>query len=221
MPSVRILAPLKLPNESSAHLGADRTLKVFKKWFHTSWSDDELRKAFQPIVDKSPCRSCKPGDIRDRGLYLTLPISHCASSLSSLCKLYLDYTELRKFGGYDFALVVTCGSTTFTRVFPCTKHITGDDTIKILLEDWFSVYRAPKEINSDKDIRVRSDTGWYKRVLRSLNVQVSKAIPYTDTSNPLCEKQIRPSKEHIRIRWKTGHTKHWVRLLPVISLTMN
>ena len=32
---------------------------------------------------------------------------------------------------------------------------------------------APKEINSDEDVRVRSDTGWYKRVLRSLNVQVS------------------------------------------------
>ena len=26
------------------------------------------------------------------------------------------------------------------------------------------VYGAPKEINSDEDVRVRSDTGWYKRV---------------------------------------------------------
>ena len=25
--------------------------------------------SLQPIVDKCPCRSCKPGDIRDRGLY--------------------------------------------------------------------------------------------------------------------------------------------------------
>ena len=53
-----------------------------------------------------------------------------------------------KFGGYDFALVVTCGLTRFTRVFPCTKHITGEETIKILLEEWFCVYGAPKEINS-------------------------------------------------------------------------
>ena len=41
-----------------------------------------------------------------------------------------------KFGGNDFALVVTCGLTRFTRVFPCTKHITGEETIKILLEEW-------------------------------------------------------------------------------------
>ena len=62
-------------------------------------------------------------------------------------------------------------------MFPCTKHITGEETIKILLEEWFCVYRAPKEINSDEDVPVRSDTGWYKRVLRSLNVQVSTRIP--------------------------------------------
>ena len=134
------------------------------------------------------------GDIRDRGLYWTLPIPHCANSV-----LYVDYTEMPKFGGYDFALVVTCGLTRFTRVFPCTKHITGEETIKILLEEWFCVYGAPKEINSDEDVRIRSDTGWYKRVLRSLNVQVSTGIPYSHTSNPLCERRIRVLKENVRI----------------------
>ena len=64
-----------------------------------------------------------------------------------------------KFGGYDFALVVTCGLTRFTRVFPCTKHITGEETIKILLEEWFCVYGAPKEINSDEDVLTRSRGG--------------------------------------------------------------
>ena len=44
-------------------------------------------------------------------------------------------------------------------MFPCTKHITGEETIKILLKEWFCVYGAHKEINSDEDVRVRSDTG--------------------------------------------------------------
>ena len=64
-------------------------------------------------------------------------------------------------------------------MFPCTKHIIGGDTTKILLEEWFFVYGAPKEINSDEDVSVRSDSGWYKRVLRSVNVQVSTGIPST------------------------------------------
>ena len=76
-----------------------------------------------------------------------------------------------KFRNYDFALVVTCGLTRLTRVFPCTNHITGEETIKIVLEESFSIYGALKEIHSDEDIRIRSDTGWYKGVLRSLNVQ--------------------------------------------------
>ena len=81
-------------------------------------------------MDKCPCRSCKPGNIRDRGLYSTLPIPHCSSSV-----LYVDYKEMPRFGGYDFALVVTCGLTRFTRVLPCTKHITAGDTIKIRLQE--------------------------------------------------------------------------------------
>ena len=62
-----------------------------------------------------------------------------------------------KFGGSDFALVVPCWLTRLTRVFSCTKHITGEETIKILVEEWFCVYGALKEINSDEDVRVRSD----------------------------------------------------------------
>ena len=177
---------------------------------------DQLQKTLQPIVDKCTCRSCKPGDIRDRGLYLTLPIPHCSNS-----GLYKYYTEMPKFVGYDVALVVTCGLTRLTRVFPCTKHIAGEETINILLEESFCVYGAPKEINSEEDVRVPSHPGWYKRVLRSLNVQVSTGIPYTHTSNPLCDRQIRVLKGNVRIWCKTERTKDWVRLLPVISLMIN
>ena len=138
VPSDRVPALLRRNHESSGHAGADRTLSLLKQWFHTTWTDDQLRKTLQPIVDKCPCRSCKPGDIRDRGLYSTLPIPHCANSV-----LYVDYTEMPKFQGCDFALVVTLGLTRFTRVFPCTKHLTGEETIKILLEEWFCVYGAP------------------------------------------------------------------------------
>ena len=216
MPSNRISALLKWTPESSGHVGAGRTLGLFKQWFHSTWTADQLRQTLQPIMDKCPCRSCKAGDIRGRSLYSTLPIPHCTNSV-----LYVDYREMPEFGGYDFALAVTCGLTRFTRVFPCTEHITSEETIKILLEEWFCVYGAPKEINSDEDVRLRSDTGSYRRVLRSLNVQVSTGIPYTHTSNPLCERQIRVLKGSVRIWCQIEGTKDWVRLLPVISLMMN
>ena len=87
VPSNTVSAPLKWTHESSGHVGASRTLGLFKQWFHSAWTDDQLRKALQPTVDKCPCRSLKPGDIRDRRLPLTLPIPHCANSV-----LYVDYT---------------------------------------------------------------------------------------------------------------------------------
>ena len=216
VPSNCIPGILKWTQESSGHVRADRTLKLFKKWFDSTWSDDQLRKTLQPIVDEVSCRSYKPGDIRDRGLHLNLPILHCANIV-----LYVDYTVMPKFRCYDFALVVSCGLTRFTRVFPCTKQITGEETIKILLEEWFCAYGAPKEINSDEHVQERSDTGWYKRVLRSLIVQVSTGNPYTHTSNPLCQRQIRVLQENIEIWCNTERTKDRVRLLPVISLMMN
>ena len=55
----------------------------------------------------------------------------------------------------------------------------------------------------------------------SPNVQVSTGIPYTHTSNPLCERPIRVLKENVRTWFKTERTKDWVRLLSVISLMMN
>ena len=104
--------------------------------------------------------------------------------------LYIDYMEMLKVGGYNFGLLVTSGLTRFTRVFPCTKHITGEGTINIILEQWFGVYGAPKELNSDEQFRVRSHTGCYKGSLRDLNVKVSSLISYTHKSNPLGEQEI-------------------------------
>ena len=50
---------------------------------------------------------------------------------------------------------------------------------------------------------------------------MSTGIPYTHTSNPLCEPQIGVLKENVRTWCKTERTKDWVRLLPIISLMMN
>ena len=110
-------ALLKWIHESTGHVGADSTLKLFKKWFHSTWSDDRLENTLQPIVNQCPCPSCKPRDVRNGGFFSTLPIPHCANTV-----LYVDY--MSKFRGYNFTLVVICGLTRFTQVLPCKNHIT-------------------------------------------------------------------------------------------------
>ena len=64
-----------------------------------------------------------------------------------------------RFGGYDSCLVVTCGLSPFTCVFPCSKKLRGEQTVKILVEQWFEAYETPKKVHSDEDLHIRSDTG--------------------------------------------------------------
>ena len=44
VPSERVPALLKRTHECRGHVGADRTLSLVKQWFHTTWTDDQLRR---------------------------------------------------------------------------------------------------------------------------------------------------------------------------------
>ena len=90
-----------------------------------------------------------------------------------------------------------------------------------LAEQWFEHCGAPKEVHSDENVPIRSDTGWYKRLLDALNVHVTTSVPYTHTCNPLCQRQNRLFEQNLRILMKQGRTKHWVHLLLWAVLTMN
>ena len=84
----------------------------------------------QSIVDSCGCHASKQSDWRHRGLVSSLPIPYCANS-----SLYVNFIHgLPKFGGYDRCLVVTCGLAGFTPAVTCSKKITGEQTVKIWVE---------------------------------------------------------------------------------------
>ena len=194
---------------SSGHTGVNRSVDFFRECFYSSLTLTELRSRMQTIVDACGCHASKQSDGRDRGLIFRLPIPYCTNPL-----LYLDFIHsLPRFHGYDSCLVVTRGLSRLTRVFPGNQNM--------LVEQWFEPYGAPKHLHSDEDVRIRSDTGWYKRVLNALNVEVTTGVPYTHTSNPLCERQNRVVEQNLRILRKQERTKDLVRLVPWAVLTMN
>ena len=217
VPEARLDGCLQWYHLSSGHTGANRSVDFFRECFYSSLTLSELRSPTQTIVDACGCHANKQSDSRDRGLISSLPIPYCANSL-----LYVDFIHgLPRFGGYDSCLVVTCGLSRFTCVFRCNKKITGEQTVKMLVQQWFEPYGAPKQVHSDEDVRIRSDTGWYKRALNALNLEVTTGVPYTHTSNPLCERQNRVVEQNLRILMKHERTKDWVRLVPWAVLTMN
>ena len=91
--------------------------------------------------------------------------------------LYLDFTELPKYSGHDFALLVTCGLSRYTRVFLLTKRCDGETVLKELYEGWIQAYGMRKQIHSDRDIRFTSNTGWYTGVLKNMCVEVDFGTP--------------------------------------------
>ena len=91
----------------------------------------------------------------------------------------------------------------------------------MLVEQWSEPYGAPKQLHSDEDVRIRSDTGWYKRLLNALNVEVTADVPYGPRSNLLCERQNRVVEQNLRILRRQKRTKDRVRLVPWAVLTMN
>ena len=93
--------------------------------------------------------------------------------------------------------------------------------MRIVIEQWFEHYPAPKEVHSEEDVYIRGDTRWYKRVLDALNFHVTTGVPYTHTSNALCEIENRVVEQNVRTLMKQERTKDWVRLLPWAVLTMN
>ena len=195
MPEARLDGCLQWAHLSSGHTGCNRSVDFFRERFCSQLTPAELPARMQAIVDSCCCHASKHSNSGDRGLVSSLPIPYCANSL-----LYMDLIHgLPKFGGYDSCLVVTCGLTRLSRAFPCNKKITGAHTVNNLVNQWFEHYGVPKEVHSDKDVRIWSDTGWYKRVLDALNVHVTTGVPYTHTSNPLFERQNRVLEQNLRI----------------------
>ena len=209
VPEARLDGCLQWAHLSSGHTGCNRSVDLFSERFYSRLTCVELRARMRSIVDSCGCQASKQSESRGRGLVSSLPTPYCAN-----CLLYVDFIHgLPKFVGSDSCLVVTRGLTRFTRAFPCSKKITGEQTAKTLVEQWFQHYEALKEVHSHEDVCIRSDTGWYKRALDALNVHVTTGVPYTHTSNPLCE-------QNLRILMKRERTKDWVRLLPWAVLTM-
>ena len=176
------LTPLPL---TPGHTGDNRSVQSSNERFYFRLNCAELRARMQPKVYSCGCHGSKRSDSRHQRLVSSLPIPYCANSL-----FYVDFIHsLPNFSGYGSCVVVTSGLTRFTRAFLCNKKIPGEQTVQFLVEQWFEHYGAPTEVPSDEDIRIWSDTEWYKRVHDAMNVPVTTVVPYTHTSNPLCEGQ--------------------------------
>ena len=155
VPEARLDGCLRWSHLSPGHTGANRSVDFFRECFYSSPTLTDLRSRMQTIVDACGCHASKQSDSRDRGLISSLSIPYCTNSLH-----YMDFIHgLPRFGVYDSCLVITCRLSRFDRVFPCNQKMTGEQTVKMLVEQLFDPYGLPKQVHSDEHVRIRNDTG--------------------------------------------------------------
>jgi hypothetical protein len=184
VPEEKLNNTLKWSHEKSGHTGIARTLDFFKNHFYTRVGLKDLKDMIQKLTSSCPCTLTKQNSASDRGLVSSYPIPYQCNSV-----VYMDFIEMPKYGGMDFAMMITCGLSRFSRVVPCSKKLDSEGALKILLEEWVQAYGLPRVLHLDQDIRMRSPTCWYQKVFQSLGVEVQLGIPYQRQHNGLYERQ--------------------------------
>ena len=105
-------------------------MDFFRECFYSSLTLTELRSDCRPLlllVAVMPASRAIVG-IGDCFAAYPYPI------LLTLFSTWISLHGLPRFGGWHSCLVVTCGLSRFTRVLPCNKKITGEQTVKMLVE---------------------------------------------------------------------------------------
>ena len=104
-------------HKTDGHPGVERTLWFFQKYFFAKSSDASLKRILSKIIAECPCTKAKANTAADRGEVRNLPIPNQMNSI-----LYVDFMELPKFAGHDFALLVTDGLSRYSQCFPLLRR---------------------------------------------------------------------------------------------------
>ena len=217
VPKHKLEATLGWLHKASGHPGPEKLLYHFLKKFYSPLSSADLSRTIYSLPYCIPCALSKQNTSSDRSLAGALHIPQLINT-----QLFVDFTEVDRYDGYNYLMVVTCGLSRFTRAYACTKNITSEEALHILFRDWIEVYGLPTRIHSDNDkLFAKSKSGWWQGVLHSLGVKTTFGIPYRPQSNALAEKQNKALKCVLRILMTRHKSSNWLRLLPIAVWMMN
>ena len=93
------------------------------------------------------CLRSKSNNAPDRGLVAALPIPQIANDL-----LYVDFISMDPCNQHKYVLTIVDALTKFVKFIPCTKNISGEDTLKLILKEWIVHYDKPTTIFSENDV---------------------------------------------------------------------
>ena len=204
-------------HRSNGHPGVDRSVWFFLQHFYTNLSRQETMIMAKMVLANCPiCLKSKPNSAPDRGLLSALPIPQLSNDM-----VFVDFIHMDAINNYDYVLTIVDGLTRFVKFVPCKSTISGENTLKIILQEWIQNFGKPKEILSDNDVRFVQEKGFYQSSFRALGVEVHFGIPRHPQSNGLCERMNRSFIQNLRAMSMEMKTLEWPKLCPLVSWVIN
>jgi len=201
----------------NGHPSSERTTWFFLQHFTVEMTRKELLAfAKQLLVTCETCLKAKPNTQVDRGLVSALPIPQLSNDL-----LYVDFIQMDPYNHFDYVLTIVDALTRFVQFIPCTKNITGEGTLKLILKEWIQHYGKPREILSDNDVRFSQEKGFYQSAFKSLGIDTHFGLPRRPQSNGICERTNRSFIQNARALSIDCKTMDWPKLCPLVTWIMN
>ena len=194
VPTAKLSKCILWCHEVNGHPGPERTILFFSQRFHTNLSKKALFDTVKPLLDHCEvCLKSKPNTQKDRGLVGALPIPSLANDI-----VYVDFVQMDDCNNHNYVLTIVDGLTKFAKFVPCTKNISGEETLKVILRDWVQNFGKPSVIMSDNDVRFSQNKGFYQKVFKSLKIDIRFSVPRHPQSNGLCERTNRAFLQNMR-----------------------
>ena len=217
VPKVKLEKVMKWCHDVNGHPGSERTVLFFAKMFYSEENKGSLLKVAKNICDFCEvCLKSKPNVSTDRGLVSSLPIPQLCNDI-----VYIDFISMDAHNEFNYVLTIVDGLSRFCKFIPCSKSITGEETLKKIFSEWIMHYDKPTCIMSDNDVRFSQHEGFYQKVFRSLGVEVKFSVPRHPQSNGLCERTNRAFLQNLRALTLEMKTMDWPKLTPIVCWMMN
>ena len=137
IPDARLNDALKWAHSTNGHPGAERTAMFFLRNFHTNLTRKELLNRCKQLTDICEiCIRAKPSSQVDRGTISHLPIPQIANDTIYVEFISMDPCQTEHGPTFNYVLTIVDSLTRFVQFVPCCKSITGEETLKVILNNW-------------------------------------------------------------------------------------
>mgnify|MGYP000532974220 FL=1 len=153
----------------AGHFGVTKTLELLSRgfWWPQPW---KFVKEFIKTCDV--CARSKMPHHRPYGLLHPLPIPR-----RPWVSLSMDFiTDLPLVGGHDTVLVIVDRFSKMAHFVPCSKTISGEETVDLFLKNIVRLHGLPEDITSDRGSQFISH--FWRRLLQTFGTSVNLSSTY-------------------------------------------